>query len=231
MNTTSLAITLAGFGLVMILIGCRHLWKVHTWRPAAFNIVVGTTLIVAAVALFMLFLNLSTYSTLRYQTPVAEVSFTQLKNGQFMVRLMRIPSGSLQVFTVTGEEWRVRAHTLWWQGWPHLLGMQTKLRLQTFVSRRAATKADAAQAERNILLSGDPGPNLWEWAAARGAKAIVSGAIKPGAMNAGIVDSPFIRMADSARYRLIVTPDGVEAEAVNRSASSAMDEVDSDSDP
>jgi hypothetical protein len=226
MNVTSLAMTLAGFGLVMILIGCRHLWKVHTWRPAAFNIVVGTMLIVAAVALFMLFLNLSTYSTLRYQTPVAEVSFTELKNGQFTVRLMRIPSGSLQVFTVTGDEWRVRTHTLTWQSWPRLLGMQTKLRLQAFVSRHAASKPGAEQPERNILLSGDPGPNLWEWAAARGAKAI-----EPGAMNAGILDSPFIRMADGARYRLIVTPDGVDAEAVNRSASSAMDDVDSDTDP
>lgn len=217
MNTTSLALTLVGFGLMMLLIGSRHLWKVHTWRPAAFNLICGVLALIAAAVLFVLSLNLSSYDTLRYQTPVAEISFTQLKNGQFNVRLMRIPSGSLQVFTVNGDEWRIGLRTLTFSGWPAWLGVQPKARLQEF-SVRPAGEQDAA---RTVVLSGEPGPPLWDWAQAHPAD--------EARMAAGVLESPFTPMADNARYRLLLTPTGVSAQAVNRSASSAADTSDTES--
>src|ERR1700751_2594149 len=106
MNYTALAATLVVFSLVLIALGCRRLWHARAWSAAA-NVGAGLTLLAAGICLFVVGFNLGTYSAWGDPTRIAELSFNGSEPHTFRVTLMRIPSGSLQVFNVSGEQWQL----------------------------------------------------------------------------------------------------------------------------
>ncbi len=129
MDSTALALTLAGFGVLLIALSYqRHL---HRRTTSALAHGIGGALVFLSGALLLaLTLNFNTYDELKPDQPLAELSVEQTGPQTFGLRLMRIPAGDLQVFSLKGKRWQLEARVLRWQGWPTWLGLNANIRLE-----------------------------------------------------------------------------------------------------
>ena len=163
MDSTGLALALAAFGVVLIGITYRrHRNRRH--RSALLHGLCGALLFIGGALLLATSMNFATYTHLRQDQPLAELSVVQSGAHNFSVRLLRIPSGDLQIFILKGERWQVQARLLTWQGWPTQLGLNSNVRLEQLNSLDSSQKnsADTANAS-SYTLSPDPGLRLWAW--------------------------------------------------------------------
>jgi hypothetical protein len=159
MDSTALALTLGAFGLLLIALSYQR----HRHRrdlAALGHGISGAALFLAGVLLLALTLNLDTYERLTPEEPVAELSMAQVGPQTFRVRLMRIPAGDLQVFTLKGNRWQIEARLLTWHGWTQDLGLDANIRLETLHSSDDRT---AGVIRRNSYrLNRTPGIRLVE---------------------------------------------------------------------
>lgn len=166
MDSTALALTLVGFGVVLIALSYqRHR---HGRNVAALGHgIAGALLFLGGTVLFALTLNFNTYDKLTPEQPLAELSVEQSGAQTYQVRLMRIPAGDLQVFTLKGDHWQMQAQLLQWHGWTRWLGLDTQIRLEQLSSSiDAPAKKDEASQTPSIgnryQLSHNPGFSLWD---------------------------------------------------------------------
>ncbi|MGE3531399.1 MAG: hypothetical protein AB7I12_06365, partial [Steroidobacteraceae bacterium] len=143
MDTTALALTLAGFGVLLILISYqRH--RHHRDVSAVLHGASGALLILGGTVLLTLTLNFNSYDELTADQPLAELNIEQSSPQTFRVHLMRIPAGDLQVLTLKGTLWQIEARVLRWHGWPTRLGLDANIRLEKLHS--ADDKSSGARA-------------------------------------------------------------------------------------
>ncbi|MGD9842650.1 MAG: hypothetical protein AB7F79_12335 [Steroidobacteraceae bacterium] len=164
MDSTALALTLAGFGVVLIAIGYqRH--HIHRDRSAVLHGVSGALLFVSGALLLALALNFNTYARLRPGEPLAELSIEKSGADSFRVRLLRIPAGDLQVFTLQGDRWEMQARLLQWHGWTTWFGLSSNIRLEQLygINPAKSGKNDAEGYASSYSLSRNPGIHLWAW--------------------------------------------------------------------
>lgn len=165
MDSTALALTLAGFGVLLIALSYqRHLHR-RTLAALAHGIG-GAILFLGGALLLALALNFNTYDELRADQPLAELSIEQAGPQTFQVRLMRIPAGDLQVFTLKGDRWQLNAQLLEWHGWAQWLGLGVNVRLEQLTSTfdKPPTKNGKAEiaGSNSYRLSRNPGISLWD---------------------------------------------------------------------
>lgn len=166
MDSTALALTLIGFGVVLIALSYqRHR---HGRDLAALGHgVAGALLFLGGTVLFALALNFNTYDKLTPDQALAELSIEQSAPQIYQVRLMRIPAGDLQVLTLKGDRWQLQAQLLQWHGWARWLGLDTNIRLERLRgSVETPAKPDKALQPNPIgnsyQLSHNPGISLWD---------------------------------------------------------------------
>ena len=156
MDTTALALTLAGFGIVLIALSYqRHLHR-RTVSAVAHG-VSGAALFLGAVLLLALTLNFNTYDELIADQPLAELTVEQVGPQTFAVRLMRIPAGDLQMFTLKGNHWQLDARVLNWHGWTRWLGLNANVRLEHLI---ASDQQAAGATPNTYVLNHTPGIRL-----------------------------------------------------------------------
>ena len=166
MDSTALALTLIGFGVALIVLSYqRHR---HGRDLAALGHgIAGALLFLGGTVLFALALNFNTYDRLTADQALAELSVEQSAPQTYQVRLMRIPAGDLQVFTLKGDSWQLQAQLLQWRGWARWLGLDTDIRLERLRSSfETPAKPDKALQPNPIgnsyQLSHNPGISLWD---------------------------------------------------------------------
>src|SRR5262245_9126731 len=116
MDSTALALTLVGFGVLLIALSYqRHLH--HRTVAALAHGIGGGVLFLAGALLLAVAINFNTYDAWRENQPLAELSIEQAGPQLYQVRLMRIPDGDLQVFSLKGDSWQIQAQLLSWQSW------------------------------------------------------------------------------------------------------------------
>lgn len=165
MDSTALALTLIGFGVALIALTYQR----HRHRrdlSALGHGIAGALLFLSGTVLFALGLNFNTYDKLTPDQALAELSIEETAPQIFQVRLMRIPAGDLQVFTLKGDHWQMQAQLLQWQGWTRWLGLDANIRLEQLTSSlETPTKPEktgkAPVTGNNYLLSRNPGISLW----------------------------------------------------------------------
>lgn len=166
MDSTALALVLAAFGVLLIALSYqRHR---HRRTPSALaHGIGGALLFIGGAVLLALALNFNTYDELRADQPLAELSIEQSGPQTWQVRLMRIPAGDLQVFSLKGDHWQLNAQLLEWQSWARWLGLDTNIRLEQLTSTldKPATHKDQAattSSSNSYRLSRNPGISLWD---------------------------------------------------------------------
>jgi hypothetical protein len=223
------------FGLLALLLSLSR-WLAHRPWAAAGNLAVAVLLLLVAHQLWPPVLHLQTYESMQPKALIAQVHCERTGPSAYRVTLTRLPAGHMQVFEISGDEWRLDVRTLAWTGVAAQLGLPDSFRLDRLSSRylrtelaaettptpAAAGPAPARLVPASFALSDEEEAGEDIWAQARtdsGWKAHVDARHAYG---------PWRPLAGGARYDVSMTRAPGQAEALldarpaNEAAAKAM---------
>ena len=212
MNSDAIAIVIAVFGGLLLILACQRLLRAR-FLAAGGSAVAGFLLLSCAALLFVVSLNLHTYSRLTYEQPVAEIVFEARAPQRYRATLTRMPAGEMQIFILSGDEWQLDARVLKWKGWANLLGLDAQYRLER-VGGRYRDIEQERHAERTVYgLSENPGVDLWDLSTKYPRWLPFVDAVYGSAT--------YMPMAEGARYQVSLTQSGLIARPLNSQAEQA----------
>ena len=127
------------FGLLALLLSLSR-WLAHRPWAAAGNLVVAIMLLLVALRLWPPVLHLQTYESMRPKALIAQVHCERTGPSAYRVTLTRLPAGHMQVFEMSGDEWRLDVRTLVWTGRAAQLGLPDSFRLDRLSGRYLHTE-------------------------------------------------------------------------------------------
>lgn len=213
-------------GLLALLLAFSR-WLAHRPWAAAGNAAVGVSLLLLAHYLWPAVVNLRTYETMPASGPIAQLFAERTGGRSWRVTLTRLPAGRMQVFQVTGDQWRLDARALFWSERAAHLGLRPAYRLDRLGIRYSGKPleetetVDAAEEPGGVpdgfalADAEEPGEDIW--AQAR------TGARWPRDLQATHLTGPWQRLADGARFVVWVEqlPGGKDARLEVRAANEA----------
>ncbi len=210
------AVVLACFTLLALLLAWSR-WLAGRKLATLGHVVLGVAAGWAALMLWSVTGSLVSYEPVIRGQPVAELYLERVGSRNFRGTLTRLPGGRVQVFELTGDQWRLEARTLDWQGRAADLGLDPMYRLERLSTRpQPASDARAAGDEpepSRYTLSSDSGEDLW-------AKARTS----PSWMRhlqGGHADSPWRPLVDEARFTVWLAGPALRIEPANEAAATS----------
>ncbi len=213
MDTDAIAITLAGFGLILLILAVQRLRRAR-YLAAGSTALFGLLFLAVAGGFFIVALNLRTYSRLTYEQPVAELVFEARGPQDFQAIVTQIPSGSLQILQVNGDEWQMDARILKWRSWANVLGLNAQYRLERFSGRYRDIEQERSAPRSVYPLADNPGVDIWTLAA--------NGSRWVPFVDAVYGSATYLPMANGARYQVTLTQSGLLARPINDAASQAV---------
>jgi hypothetical protein len=141
------------FGLLALLLSLSR-WLAHRPWAAAGNLAVAVLLLLVAHRLWPPVLHLQTYETLRPRAQIAQVHCDRTGPSAYRVTLTRLPAGHMQVFEMSGDEWRLDVRTLVWTGPAAQLGLPDSFRLDRLSGRYLHTELAREVAPTTTLAAG-----------------------------------------------------------------------------
>lgn len=226
------------FGLLALLLSLSR-WLAHRPWAAAGNLAIAVVLLLVAHLLWPPVLHLQTYESMRPKALIAQVHCERTGPSAYRVTLTRLPAGHMQVFEMSGDEWRLDVRTLVWTGQAAQLGLPDSFRLDRLSGRYLRTElaaeaaptpaaASAAEPAQSLLVPAsfalsdeeEAGEDIW-------AQARTDSGWK-GHVDARHAYGPWRPLADGARYDVAMTRVPGQAEAVlevlpaNEAAAKAM---------
>ena len=114
------------FGLLALLLSLSR-WLAHRPWAAAGNLAVAVLLLLVAHRLWPPVLHLQTYESMRPKALIAQVHCERTGPSAYRVTLTRLPAGHMQVFEMSGDEWRLDVRTLVWTGPGRATGLAGQL--------------------------------------------------------------------------------------------------------
>jgi hypothetical protein len=221
-------VVLVAFGLVALLLGLSR-WLARRHWAAAGNVAIALLLLFVAHRYWPAAMHLRTYEDLPANAMIAQVYCERTGPRAWRVTLTRLPDGRMQVFEMSGDEWRIDARTLVWKGRAAQLGLRSGYRLDRLSARYLKSEpvagADPAlptppPAGFDLSDADEPGEDIW--AQAR------TGTRWGNAIDASHAYGPWRRLADGTRYDVWMTRDrrtgaiAIDARPGNEAASQAM---------
>jgi hypothetical protein len=211
------AVVLACFALIALLLAWSR-WLAGRKLAMAGHVVLAVAAGWAALVLWSVTASLVSYEPVVRGQPVAELYFEQVGSGSFRGTLTRLPGGRVQVFELTGDQWRLEARTLEWQGRAATLGLDHMYRLERLNTRTQAGSDTGAGSDRpatsRYALASDTGEDLWAKARTR-----------PGWMRhlrAGHADGPWLSMVNGARLTVWLAGPALRIEPANEAAAASV---------
>jgi hypothetical protein len=212
MPSNAITILIALFGLLLLALACQRLYRAR-FLAATGSALMGFLLLAIAGFLFVVSLNLHTYARLTHENPVAEIVFEARGPQQFRATLAEVPSGEMQLFMLSGDEWQLDARVLKWRGWANLLGLDAQYRLERIGGRYRDIEQER-NGERTVYpLSENPGLDLWMLSTQYPRWLPFVDAVYGSAT--------YMPMADGARYEISITQSGLIARPMNPAAETA----------
>jgi len=212
MPSDAVVIVIAIFGLLLLALACQRLLRAR-FLAAGGSAFAGVILLSAAAIAFLISSNLHTYARLTHEEPVAEIVFEARGPQRFAATLTQVPSGEMQTFVLTGDDWQLDARVLKWRGWANLLGLDAQYRLER-VSGRYRDIEQERHDERTVYpLSDNPGIDLWTLSSEYPRWLPFVDAVYGSAT--------YLPMADGARYQVSITQSGLIARPLNQAATTA----------
>jgi hypothetical protein len=207
------AVVLACFGGLTLLVALSRWLAGRRWASIG-HLVLAALLIAGAAQLLPLAANLDTYQALRIGQPVAQVFCERTGSRTHRVTLTRLPQGRMQVFEVTGDEWRLDARTLAWKGKAVELGLKPRIRLDRLSTRFVRAVDAGAPPPSSYPLSEEAGEDVW--AQARTGIGWADYAVP------GHAEGPWRPLAPGARFEAWFDSAGLHVRAANEAAAVAM---------
>ena len=212
MPSNAITILIALFGLLLLALACQRLYRAR-FIAATGSALMGLLLLSLAGLLFVISLNLHTYARLTHEEPVAQIVFEARGPQQYRATLAEVPSGEMQLFMLSGDEWQLDARVLKWQGWANLLGLDAQYRLERIGGRYRDIEQERNDQRTVYALSENPGLDLWllstqypRWLPF---------------VDAVYGSATYMPMADGARYEISITQSGLITRPMNPAAEAA----------
>lgn len=212
MPSNAITILIALFGLLLLALACQRLYRAR-FLAATGSALMGFLLLAIAGFLFVVSLNLHTYARLTHEKPVAEIVFEARGAQQFRATLAEVPSGEMQLFMLSGDEWQLDARVLKWRGWANLLGLDAQYRLERIGGRYRDIEQERNGVRTVYPLSENPGLDLWMLSTQYPRWLPFVDAVYGSAT--------YMPMADGARYEISITQSGLIARPMNPAAETA----------
>jgi hypothetical protein len=127
-------------------------------RVSGFLQFLAAPLLLLAAFLALLSASFYGYSNLTDETRIAELSFTQVGEGEYLVNIATGDFCEVRRFPVRGDQWRLDANFLKWKYWAAAVGLQSQYRLDRLegrysdISRQNANPAVAHSLGEPTLL-------------------------------------------------------------------------------
>jgi hypothetical protein len=209
MNSDAIAIVIAAFGALLFILACQRLFR-GRFVSAGATMLMSVLMLVVSALMFVVAVNLQTYSRLAYERPIAQIVFESRGPQRYRATLTRIPGGDMQMLVLAGDEWQLDARVLKWKGWANVIGFDSQYRLER-VSGRYRDIEQEKHAERTVYgLSENPGADLWTLSTEYPKWLPFIDAVYGSAT--------YLPMADGARYEVALTQSGLIARPVNQAA-------------
>jgi hypothetical protein len=209
MNSDAIAIVIAAFGALLFILACQRLFR-GRFIAAGATMLMSVVMLVVSALMFVVAVNLQTYSRLTYERPIAQIVFEARGPQRYRATLTKIPGGDMQMLVLAGDEWQLDARVLKWKGWANVIGFDSQYRLER-VSGRYRDIEQEKHAERTVYgLSDNPGADLWTLSTEYPRWLPFIDAVYGSAT--------YLPMADGARYEVALTQSGLIARPVNNAA-------------
>jgi hypothetical protein len=208
------AVVLACFALIALLLAWSR-WLAGRKLAMAGHVFLGVAAGWAALVLWSMTGSLVSYESVVPGQPVAELYLEQVGSRSYRGTLTRLPAGRVQVFELAGDQWRLEARTLEWQGRAARLGLDSMYRLERLSTRPQPGPDGEAGSDRptssHNALAADTSEDLWAKARTR-----------PGWMlhlKGAHADGPWRPMIDGARFTVwLAGPGALRIEPANEAA-------------
>jgi len=216
---TLLSALLAAAGLIFVAFGIKRFFQKRLLKASSLEFT-GVALLLLASSSFLLASNLYTYQRLVYEQPVAEVSFQQLAEQEFLTDIKSLDSSYQHTVNLRGDEWQLDTQVLSWRGVATLLGLDANYRLHRISGRysdieeeRQRPRSVYSLVQDRVLVNGEEF-DLWqlankyqEWL--HWVDAVYGSAV-------------FLPMTDGARYSVAISRTGLIARPANDEARKAV---------
>ena len=142
------------FGVLAVLLAFSR-WLARRPWAAAGNLAVALVLFYLARTFWPAAENLATYHASPVEGPIAQVTCERTAPHAYRVTLTRLPDGRMQLFEISGDEWRLDIRTLAWRDRAADLGLNPGFRLDRLSARFLASKNATPE-------GGSAGPRAFE---------------------------------------------------------------------
>jgi len=212
-DSDAIALTLGGFGLILLALAIERLRRAK-FLAAGSSALFGLLFLVMGGLFFIVALNLRTYTRLTHEQVVAELVFEARGPQSYQVIVTQIPSGTLQILQVNGDEWQMDARVLKWHGWVNVLGLDAQYRLERFSGRYRDIELERTAPRSVYPLADNPGVDIWTLAANKSRWVPFVDAVYGSAT--------YLPMAGGARYQVTMSQTGLLARPLNDAAAKAV---------
>ncbi len=203
------AVVVTCFALVALLLAWSR-WLARRRLAAAGHVLMAIAATSGAVLVWSVLAGLESYERVLPDQPIAGLFFQKTGTQSFRATLTRLPAGRVQVFELNGDQWRLEARTLDWQGLAAHLGLSRMFRLERLSTRASRPLSGPPVAVSSYGLGSHAGNDLWATARTR-----------PGWMrhvHGGHADGPWQPLVDGALFSVWLDGTALRVDPANKAA-------------
>ncbi|MCP3689692.1 MAG: hypothetical protein GY784_14890 [Gammaproteobacteria bacterium] len=151
---------------VLLCLRCWSRIKQRKLLRAGFYAMPAAFMLLGFALLLTVMSNLMIYQRLVLERDIARITISEIAEQNYRVELQTLDAGQnhrLESFTLWGDEWRLEAKILKWQGWANLIGMDSYYQLDRISGRyRDIEQATAQPMSAFQLSTKKPRIDLWQ---------------------------------------------------------------------
>jgi len=210
--------------LVSLLVGGLSLFvafktlKRFGWFFAWLRGTIGICFLLLACGVFWAALDLSDYSELLDDKPIAAVSFKKIGDQHYTATISYYTDRQGGEFDIYGDQWQVDARIVRWSGILAALGAKPGYRLDRLSGRYYSLENERTKPRSVFSLQEQPAYRMDVWKALH-----TKGSMVPG-IDAVYGSAAYLPMADSASFQLSLSYNGLTAKPANKIAEQAVAE-------
>lgn len=139
-------------GLIFIALAIRRIVRGKI-ISAGIQSLSGASLLFAGLLMLSIAANLYSYGRLTHEQYIADLTFEQIDEQQFLVIINYQNEDKVDEFLISGDEWQIDARVIKWHGWAQLLGLNAQYRLER-ISGRYSDIDDEREKPRSVYSLG-----------------------------------------------------------------------------
>jgi len=206
-------LAVAGLGFLFFIGGAGHLFQ-GAFARGGFKLLSGGAVTIAGLAAGLIGLNIQSYSRLTYEAPVAEVSVRSVvpQDKLFLVTVQRLDGTKVATeCRLQGDAWELSGRFQKWKPWANEIGLNATYTLDEISNKYYS----AREANGKLITACDingPAPAANHYLPDSWVKWLMAHMIVQDRL---FGSANYMPMVDGAKYRVVTTQFGFNAEPAN----------------